>query len=311
MFPKVVVTSPTFSRHEDLKLEIERFFPGCRFNTLNRRLEGAELAEFIADADAAVIGLEKIDGYILTHCDHLKIIAKFGVGLDNIDLDFCQTNDITVGWTGGVNRLSVAEMTLGFMISLSRNLFATSIALKNGVWNKQGGSQLSGKTVGIFGVGNIGKEVVRLLAPFDCRIIVNDIIKQNDYYASNGLIEVDSATLFAEADIVTIHTPLTNETKGLIDRQMISRMKPNALLINTARGGIIVHDDLRWALENNIIAGAAVDVYEVEPPDEQELISLPNLICTPHIGGNSSEAVSAMGMNAIKHLINYFSVKAV
>ena len=304
--PLVAVTSPSFCAHPELAQETERSFPGCRLNRSGQRLEGDVLVEFLAGAAGAVVGLETMDEAVLQRCPDLRIIAKYGVGLDNIDLDWCARSGIAIGWTGGVNRLSVAEMTLGFMLALCRNLFVTSTLLKSGEWRKQGGIQLSGRTVGVIGVGNIGREVVRLLQPFHCTVLVNDIIDLSEYCREHGVTSASKEEIFAAADIVTIHTPLNNETRDLVDRATLSRMKRGAYLINTARGGVVNQVDLAWALSSGVIAGAAVDVYDVEPPKADEFLTLPNLICTPHIGGNSSEAVSAMGFSAINHLKEYF-----
>ena len=196
-------------------------------------------------------------------------------------------------------------MTLGFMLALSRNLYTTSNQLKNLVWNKAGGTQLSDKTIGIIGVGNIGKELVELLAPFKCRILVNDINDLSGYAINSGVEPVTKEIMFELSDIITIHTPYTADTSNLFTMEVFKKMKSTAILINTARGGIVNEVDLKTALVQNIIAGAALDVYETEPPVDKELLSLPNLICTPHTGGNSYEAVVAMGMSALSHLIAY------
>jgi len=304
----IVATSPSFSKHPMLEKELLRSFPNAKLNQKGLRFSKNELIEFIKDAQGVVIGLEEIDEEVLSNCPNLKIIAKYGVGLNNIDLDACNRHNVRIGWTGGVNRLSVAEMALGYMLMLCRNLYVTSNELKNGIWNKSGGFQLSGKTVGIIGVGYIGKEVIRLLQPFGCTILVNDIIDQKDYYREHGLEEVSKEEIYARSDIVTIHTPLDQTTEGMIDRNVFSAMKPSAFILNSARGGIINENDLKWALQNRIIAGAAIDAYIEEPPGDTELLSLPNLICTPHIGGNAQEAVEAMGLSAINHLREYFNV---
>jgi D-3-phosphoglycerate dehydrogenase len=199
----------------------------------------------------------------------------------------------------------VAEMTLGYMLMLCRNLYVTSNQLKSGTWNKSGGFQLSGKTVGIIGVGYIGKEVIRLLKPFNCKILVNDILNQDDYYGEHSLIECSKETIYKDADVITIHTPYDESTNDLINMEVFRMMKKNAFIINSARGGIINENDLKYALQNNLIAGAAIDAYNEEPPSDKELLSLSNLICTPHIGGNAQEAVEAMGMSAIKHLVEF------
>jgi D-3-phosphoglycerate dehydrogenase len=154
-------------------------------------------------------------------------------------------------------------------------------------------------------VGHIGKDLVELLKPFGCTIVVNDIIEQDAYYKANNLREVTKEEMFKIADVITIHTPLDSSTKYLINKESLQMMKPTAFIINTARGGIVNQDDLKWALQNNIIAGAAIDPYEVEPPEDKDLISLANLINTPHIGGNSQEAVEAMGMAAIVNIVEW------
>lgn len=304
----IAVTSSSFSKSSTLTAELRNHFTEVRLNISGEKLQGDDLARFLTDADGAVIGLERIDRDVLCQCSNLKFIAKYGVGLDNIDLKACNEMGVKVGWTGGVNRLSVAEMTVGFMLALCRNLFFSSNQLKGGEWNKTGGAQLSGKTIGIIGVGNIGQEVIRLLQPFGCQIMVNDIIDNPGFYERYGLEFATKEEIFAHADIVSIHTPLTEETCHLINRATLQRMKRSAFLINTARGGIVLHEDLKWALKNGIIAGAAIDVYESEPPEDSDLLGIPNLICTPHIGGNANEAVIAMGMSAIKHLREFFRV---
>lgn len=304
----IVVTSPSFSSNKLLQEEIYKYFPNAKLNLDGKRFNKEELIEYIKDADAVIVGLEPIDEEVLKHCNNLKIVSKYGVGLNNIDLEACKKRNIAIGWTGGVNKLSVAEMALGYMLMLCRNLFVTSNELKNGIWNKAGGFQLSGKKVGIVGVGYIGKEVVRLLKPFNCEIYVNDIINQDAYYEENDLIAISKDEIFRICDIVTIHTPYDDTTKEMVNLKVLKMMKKSSFIINSARGGIINENDLKYALQNKLIGGAAIDAYMEEPPTDKELLNLPNLICTPHIGGNSKEAVEAMGMSAIKHLVEHFKV---
>ena len=296
-----VVTSPSFSQNKILQKEMHQYFPNAKLNLEGKRFGKKELLEYIKDADAIIVGLEPIDEEVLSQCKHLKIVSKYGVGLNNIDLDACKKRNIAIGWTGGVNKLSVAEMTLGFMLMMSRNLFITSNELKNGIWNKSGGFQLSAKKIGIIGVGHIGKEVIRLLKSFNCEIYVNDIIDQTDYYKSVGVVEVSKEVIYKESDFITIHTPLDHSTMNLIGEKEFKQMKSTSYIINSARGGIIDEVALKNALINNQIAGAGIDTYIEEPPTDKELLNLPNLICTPHIGGNSKEAALAMGMSAIEH----------
>lgn len=305
MNPKIVVTANAFSKNEILVNQLKKFTDNIVLNTTGRYTKD-ELISNLKDADGAIVGLDKIDKSILQECKNLKIVAKYGVGLDNINVADCKNANIAVGWTGGVNKTSVAEMTLGYMLMLIRNLYVTSNKLKDGIWNKSGGFQLSGKTIGIIGVGHIGKEVIRLLEPFRCKILVNDIIDQKEYYKKNNLIEVSKEQIFQESDIITIHTPFTEDTENLVTLDKLKGMKNSAYIINTARGGIINENDLKVAIKDGIIAGAAIDAYVTEPPADEEFISLANLIATPHIGGNAKEAVEAMGFSAIKHLEIFF-----
>lgn len=307
---KVKVSNVAFSKNLYLIEKLRSAFPDSMINDKGIRMGQDELATYFSDAEAAIVGLETINASLLDKLPQLKMIAKFGVGLDNIDLDACRQRNVTVGWTGGVNKRSVAEMTLGFMLALSRNLFSTSIQLKEGNWNKNGGFQLTGKTIGILGFGHIAKELVLLLKPFKCTVLVNDIIDLVPFAEEYGVYPVSKDELYHQADIITVHTPLTADTKNLFNMRVFEMMKPSAFLINTARGGIVNETDLKLALQMEKIAGAALDVFYEEPPTDKELLQFHNLICTPHTGGNSYEAVVAMGISALEHLINYQTTRS-
>ena len=302
---KVKVSTIAFSKNKYLVECLLKEFPDAEVNTAAVRVNGKALVDYFTETEAAIVGLELITPDIIKQLPKLRMIAKYGVGLDNIDLKACKENNVKIGWTGGVNKRSVAEMTLGFMLMLSRNLFKTFNELKKMVWNKKGGTQLTGKTIGIIGLGNIGKDLVSLLQPFGCNFLVNDIIDISDYATLHRLRIASKEEIYKNADIISIHTPLNSETSNLINLEVFKMMKSTAFLINTARGGIVNEKDLKFALEHKIISGAAIDVYESESVLNEELLVLPNLICTPHTGGNSLEAVVAMGLSAIEHLIRY------
>lgn len=303
---KISVSTVAFSSNKILVAELKKNFIKVNINEKGIRIPEEELANFYKDAEGIIVGLEKITPQLLDQLPKLKIITKYGVGLDNIDIEACNKRNIQIGWTGGVNKRSVAEMALGFMLALTRNLYVTSNQLKNSIWNKNGGFQLTGKTIGIIGVGNIGKELIEILKPFNCNFLLNDILDINILNYKNALI-VEKNRIYNEADFISIHTPLTKETENLINLEVLKKMKSTSILINTARGGIVNEKDLKYALKNGFIAGAALDVYDIEPPNDLELLNLPNLICTPHTGGNAQEAVLAMGLSAIHHLIEYKS----
>lgn len=303
---KISVSTVAFSTNKILVAELKKNFINVTINEKGIRIPEEELANFYKDAEGIIVGLEKITPQLLDQLPKLKIIAKYGVGLDNIDIEACNKRNIQIGWTGGVNKRSVAEMALGFMLALTRNLYITSNQLKNSIWNKNGGFQLTGKNIGIIGVGNIGKELIEILKPFNCNFLLNDVLDINILNYKNALI-VEKNRIYNEADFISIHTPLTKETENLINLEVLKKMKSTSFLINTARGGIVNEKDLKYALKNGFIAGAALDVYDIEPPNDLELLNLPNLICTPHTGGNAQEAVLAMGLSAIHHLIEYKS----
>lgn len=299
---KVAVTSKSFSKNELLIQEFKNSFSNIKLNHSTQKLTDDELIEFLQDCDGAILALEEFNKYVIDRLPSIKAISKFGVGLNNIDIKYAKSKSIKIGWQAGVNKQSVAEMALGFMLMLMRNLYTTSNLLSKGEWHKSGGESLYNKTIGIIGVGHIGKELINLLKPFNCTVLVNDIINQDNYYKEQNLIASSKEDIFRQCDIISIHTPLNNETEDIINSETLKLMKSNCILINTARGEIVNLKDLKHALQNRIISGAAIDVYDKEPPTDLELLQLPNLVCTPHIGGNSKEAVLAMGRSAIQQL---------
>lgn len=299
---RVAVTSKSFSKNEILIEEFKKSFDEIKLNHSSKKLTDEELINFLKDCDGAIIALENFNKHVIDNLPNIKAISKFGVGLNNIDIEYAKIKSIKIGWEKGVNKQSVAEMTLGFMLMLIRNLYVTSNLLSNGIWQKNGGYSLYNKTIGIIGVGNIGQELINLLKAFNCTILVNDVINQDEYYEKHNLKEVSKEQIFKHSDIITIHTPLNEQTINLVNINTLQLMKESAFLINTARGEIVNLNDLKFALTTNLIAGAAIDVYHEEPPSDLELLKLPNLICTPHIGGNSEESVLAMGRSAIKQL---------
>lgn len=302
----VAVSSTSFSKNKTLRGELEQRFPNCRYNPDGRNLSADELIQFFSGADAAIVGTESITEFVVANSPSLKIISKYGVGLDNVDVDFCKKSGIVVGWTGGVNKTAVAEMVVGYMITLSRHMFQTSLELRSGMWNKNGGRQLANLIIGIIGLGHVGQDVVRLLQPFGCQVIATDIADRQEFAARNTITLVDLDTVLRLSDIITIHTPLTPDTHHLIRAQTLRLMKPSAILINTSRGQVVDQDALVVSLKEQRIHAAALDVFAIEPDTTHEILSLPNVFCTPHIGGNSVEAVVAMGRSAIGHLDAFF-----
>ncbi len=306
---KIVVTSRSFSAHPKLREELLSLFPNTIFNDRGAIVGEKGLAKFLSGADGAIVALDPIKLSLLNQCPDLKIISKFGVGMDNVDREACKITGVAIGWTGGLNRRGVAEMALCYMIGLSRHIFFSARDLRgSNSWIKDGGQDLSSKTIGIIGVGYVGKELIGLLRGFGCKILVNDIIDQKDYYKENKLLETDKEEIFKTADIITVHTPLDSSTEKMFTEKVFSLMKQDSFLVNVARGGIVDQLALKKALMGNDIAGAAIDVFEMEPCDDFEFLQLPNLYCTPHTGGSSEQSMLAMGRSAINHLKKYFGL---
>ena len=252
------------------------------------------LAEIIAGADYAISGQVAVSGAVLRAAKRLKLLHKWGVGVDNLDLETARELGIGVARTTGSNAVAVAEFTIGLMICALRHIPHGHLDLQQGRWQAWRGRTpflLSDKTVGLVGFGAIGKAVARRLAGFGCTILYHkprrlDTADEEAF----GVRFAELPELLAQADVVSLHCPLTPATAGLIDRAALASMKPTAVLINVARGGIVVEDDLVWALNDRAIHSAAVDVFDIEPlPADSPLLHLDNLTLTPHLGAMSAD----------------------
>ena len=299
---RVAVCSRSFSKHPVLRAELLKRYENVTFNDSGLQLSGDSLINFLSGHDLAITALEKIDEYVISRLPQLRVISKYGVGLDMIDMTAISKYGKQLGWTGGVNCRSVAELTLAFAIIMLRKILKANQELVDGIWRQHVGGQLSGRTIGVIGCGSVGKDLVRLLQPFGCKLLVNDIVCYDDFYRSHNVLSVSFDELLRNSDLITIHVPLDETTRGMIGANQFGLMRTNSILINTSRGGIVDEPALKNALLSGSIAGAAFDVFNTEPPEDFELISLSNFLATPHIGGSAEEAIVAMGMAAIKGL---------
>jgi phosphoglycerate dehydrogenase-like enzyme len=299
---RVAVCSRSFSSNSALRAELLARYRQVTFNDAGLRLAGDTLVEFLQGHDKAITALEVIDNSILGRLPELKVIGKYGVGLDMIDLAAMRAHGKRLGWTAGVNRRSVSELVIACAISMLRHVPAAQREVLSGTWRQHVGGNLSGRTVGIIGCGHIGKDLVLLLRAFECPILVHDIVDFPDFYAIHGIEPVDLETLLRRSDIVTLHIPVNDSTRGLLDARRLAMLKPTAVLINTARGGLVDEAALKHMLREQRLAAAAFDVFAHEPPADQELLALPNFLVTPHIGGSAQEAILAMGRAAIRGL---------
>jgi len=251
----------------------------------------------------------KVTREIIECGEHLSLIARAGAGLDNIDLEAAREMGVAVINTPEASADSVAELTIGLMIALARRLIMADSSMKQGKWLKKGlmGVLLKGKKLGLIGLGNIGLRVARIAKAIGMKILVTKRTPPSSELLES--LEADFLTLdelLRQSDIVSIHVPLTEETRRMIDAEKISRMKDGAFLINTSRGGIIDEKALLDALRSGKLGGVALDVYEVEPPQNLELIKLPNVVCTPHIGAQTVEAQKTASLRLAEKIIKFF-----
>lgn len=250
---------------------------------------------FLKDAEWLIVGTERIDQELLGKMPQLKGISKYGVGTDNLDLDFLEKSPIHLALNPGTNRVAVAEYALSFLLTGMHLMHTTSMKLRQNIWHKDGGQNLSLKTVGIIGFGHVGQELARLLAPFNCQLLVNELDESK--HVGNARF-VDLKTLLRESHAVSLHVPYTSQTKHLINKQALDQMKSNSILVNTSRGGVVDHDVMLSHLKVNPHFQYLADTHSPEPY-HGHMIELENFMGTPHSAGNSTEAIQAMGQAAI------------
>ncbi len=298
----VAVLSRSFSRNPILRAELLARGSNVVFNDVGRSLAGRELIAFVAPHEAAIVGLEPIDEAALAALPNLRILSKYGVGLDNIDLDAAARLGVKVGWQGGVNRRAVSELAVSLIIAALRGVAYCHEEIKRGVWRQYAGGQLSDATVGLVGFGHVGQDLARLLAAFGARIVACDVRDVSSEAAGLGVRLCGFDELIENCDALSFHVPLTPATAGMLDAERIARMRPGAVIVNTARGGLIDEAALAVALRQGRISAACFDVFAVEPPGASELLSAPGFLATSHIGGSAVEAQLAMGRAAIEGL---------
>jgi D-3-phosphoglycerate dehydrogenase len=253
-------------------------------------MDRASLLKEIADTDGYLFGLESIDEELLRGARKLKVVCKHGVGVDNVDKAAAARHGITVTNCPGQNSNAVAELTLGLMIALAREIPQLDADMKRGICTSRSGTEISGKTLGIIGMGAIGKMLMRYAKAFGMKVLAYDVVRDERAVKEYGFEYTEIDRILREADYVSLHVPLTDSTRGMIDRAKLRMMKKTACIINAARGGVIVEDDLYDALTAGEIAGAAIDSFQDEPPTGSRLLTTRKIIALPHIGGATDEA---------------------
>lgn len=306
----VVLVTPTSYGKSDprLKSELERQVGRVIYNPTGKPLTSAQVAALLPGVDGYIAGLDQVDAAALEAADRLKVIARYGVGVDGIHLAAAAARGITVTNTPGANSASVAELALGLILALARQLPEALAASRRGEFPRLSGLSLEGKTVGLLGLGAIGKQLARRLAGFDCRIAAHDPCPDETFARGHGVELLTLEDLLAQADVLSLHLPLNSATRGLVNADFLAKMKPGALLINTARGEIVNEEAILEALRSGRLRGAGLDALCQEPPDPAHpLLALNNVIVTPHLGAQTDGATNHMGWMALEDCLAVLS----
>lgn len=302
---KVLVTARSFGTVDDLAVNLLQE-NDCEVKKLEAK-DGPipeQLKKELPAADAVIAGLEDYDRELIESAKHLKVISRYGVGYDKVDLKAASDNQVAVTVTPGANGDSVADLAMALMLACARNVVVMDNGVKGRDQVRPSGVEMWGKTLGVVGAGRIGKGVAKRCTGFRMRILCYDQYQDEQFQKECGAEYVDLDTLIRESDFITIHSPLTPETRNMFGAEQFHAMKKDAVLVNTARGGIVDEAALYDALKNGVIRAAALDATAEEPPYDSPLCTLPNCILTPHAGAATKEAVSKMGLMAAQNAVD-------
>jgi len=269
------------------------------------RMTEDELAELVGDTEILIAGTEPITAKVMDAAPALRLISRVGIGLDNVDLVAARQRGIALSYTPEAPAPAVAELTIGLILSLLRHMHVSNLQMHRGQWERQMGRRVPEVTIGIIGTGRIGGRVLRRLAAFGTpRILVNDLNPRPGLVTELKLEWVGKETIYRESDVISLHLPLTPQTRGMIGRAELDQMKPDALLINTSRGGIINESDLHEAMKSGLLGGAAIDVFEQEPYSGP-LSEIDRCLLTSHMGSMSVDCRSRMEIEATEEAVRH------
>jgi D-3-phosphoglycerate dehydrogenase len=302
---KILITTRSFrkipGRHQDILTEAGYEIINSPYD---RALEGHELAEIIPNIVGAILGVDHVTKEVFDRANALQVISRFGIGVDRVDLAAATAHGVIVANTPGANSVAVAELTIGLMLALARQIPRHNTALRQDDWTVIPGVELSAQTLGLLGMGRIGREVAKRAAAFDMKILFYDPIAPEPEFVDK--IQAQACTIeqiIAESDFLSLHLPLIDTTQNLINAAALQKMKPTAFLINTARGGLVDETALYEALKERTIAGAAFDTFAQEPSHGNPLLTLDNFIATPHSGSATLQTTLRMGLMASENLL--------
>lgn len=302
---RVLVTATSYAMNDpSLRSDLEQAVGEVIYNKSAHPLTSAELVPMIKGIDGMIAGLDEISGEVIQAADRLRVIARYGVGLDRVDLEAARKKGVIVTNTPGANASSVAELTVGLMIALARHIAEANRRTKAGEWPRLKGTTLMGKTVGLLGLGSIGRRVAKLLSGFDCRVIGYDPVVGKERAAQFGVEWMERDEVIRNADFLSLHLPADSVTENMFNQHLIARMKDGVYLINTARSELIDEEALIVALRTGKIAGVALDTFRHEPPGaDHPVLQFEQVIATPHMGAHTDDATNSMGRIALNECL--------
>lgn len=309
---KILVTPTSFLKPENTaaKENLEQFASEVVYNDLGRPLQPEEILERLDGVDGYIAGLDYITEEVVEKApDSLKVISRYGAGVDRVDLSACQKRGIAVTNTPGTNSVAVCELAFSLMLCAARNIVRLHESVEQGQWVRSQGIELKGKTLGIIGMGAIGKNLAKRARAFEMKVVAYDPFFDAEFAKQNQVERKELEELFPAADFISIHVPLTEQTRHMINRESIKKCKDGAVIINTARGGMIDEEAAAEAIKSGKLGGLGLDAFEEEPLLDSPLKGLDRVIFTPHTGAHTAEAVSGMGTMAVENLIAVLSGK--
>ena len=300
---RVLSTSNDFGVVDEEPVDLLRQHD-CEFQSMPvGKVSEEKMTGLVKGLDVIVVGLQPITERVVDAATRLKVIGRHGAGVDNIDLKATGERGIPVVNAPGANAHSVADCAIGLMLALARKICVADRNTKNSDWKNTIGNEIYGKTLGIFGLGEIGFKVAERARGFSMNLIAYDVIRNEALAREMGIAYKDKKDILQEADVITLHLPLVKETMGFVSEQELKAMKRTSMLINTARGGIVDEKALFRALQEGWIAGAALDVFEQEPSVDNPLFQFDTFIATPHMGGITYEALKRTGMAVAQDIV--------
>lgn len=275
------------------------------FNDLGVPLKGEQIIERLVDMDGYIAGLDYITRDVVERMpESVRVISRYGIGVDRVDLDACRARGIAVTNTPGANATAVCELAFALMLSVARSVPELDSAVKRGEWPRSEGIELAGRTLGIVGLGTIGKKLALRARAFEMKVLAYDPYFDGAFATAAGIERASLDELFAVSDFVSLHLPYDETTRHIVNAGRIASMKRGAILINTARGGLIDEAAAAEALRSGQLGGLGLDAFAQEPPADSPLIGLPRVVMTPHTGAQTAEAVANMGMMAVRNLLS-------